>query len=31
MAGLFCLFLISIALFELVSGYFNALEQTSNR
>ena len=31
MAGLFCLFLISIALFELVSGFFNALKQTSNR
>jgi hypothetical protein len=31
MAGLFCMFLISIALFELASGYFNALKQTPNR
>lgn len=31
MTGLFCMFLISIALFELASGYFNALEHTSNR
>jgi|GEM_PF-6964392 hypothetical protein len=31
MTGLFLMFVISMALFGLASGYFNALEHTSNR
>lgn len=31
MTGLFLMFVILMALFGLASGYFNALEHTSNR